>query len=154
MYVATWAGFVYTAFVIDVFSRYTERLAEAGVVPSVGSVGDSGDNALAESINSLYKVEVIHRLGPWRNVDADGLGTLAWVDRLNKRRLFGPFGQVPPAEYERAYYGTQESPAIVAGLKVSVRRTASFQAGHRRAQMASRRRRHGESEPSGLGLAG
>ena len=97
--------------------RYTERLAEAGIVPSVGSVGDSYDNALAESINSLYKAEVIHRLGPWRNVDAVELRTLAWVDWFNDRRLFGPIGQVPPAEYEQAYYRTQESPAMVAGLK-------------------------------------
>ncbi len=97
--------------------RYTERLAEAGIVPSVGSVGDSYDNALAESINSLYKAEVIHRHGPWRNVDAVELRTLAWVDWFNNRRLFGPTGQVPPVEYEQAYYRTQERPAMVAGLK-------------------------------------
>jgi len=148
-YVATQVGFVYVAFVIDVFSRYivgwrvsrslrsdlaldaleqalharpheglvhhsdrgsqylsiryTERLADAGVEASVGSVGDSYDNALAESVNGLYKAEVIHRFGPWRNADAVELKTLEWVDWFNNRRLVGPIGHVPPIEYEEAY---------------------------------------------------
>jgi transposase InsO family protein len=163
-YVATWTGFAYVAFVIDVFSRYivgwrvsrslrsdlaldaleqalharphgydlvhhsdrgsqyvciryTERLAEAGILASVGSVGDSYDNALAETINGLYKAEVIYRKGPWRNVNAVELKTLEWVDWFNNRRLLEPIGQVPPVEYEQAYYRSQESPAMVAGLK-------------------------------------
>jgi putative transposase len=152
-YVATWAGFVYVAFVIDVFARrivgwrvsrtahagfvldaleqalherrpvrggglvhhsdrgvqyvsikYTERLAKAGVEPSVGSVGDSYDNALAETINGLYKAEVIHRRGPWRGFEAVELATLERVDWFNNRRLFEPIGNIPPAEAEAAYY--------------------------------------------------
>jgi putative transposase len=152
-YVATWAGFVYVAFVIDVFARrivgwrvsrtahagfvldaleqalharrpgrggglvhhsdrgvqyvsikYTERLAEAGIEPSVGSVGDSYDNALAETINGLYKAEVIHRRGPWRTFEAVEFATLEWVDWFNKRRLLGPIGNIPPAEAEAAYF--------------------------------------------------
>jgi putative transposase len=152
-YVATWAGFVYVAFVIDVFARrivgwrvsrtahagfvldaleqalyerrpvrggglvhhsdrgvqyvsikYTERLAEAGIEPSVGSVGDSYDNALAETINGLYKAEVIHRGGPWRGFEAVEFATLEWVDWFNKRRLLGPIGNIPPAEAEATYY--------------------------------------------------
>jgi len=152
-YVATWAGFVYVAFVIDAFARrivgwrvsrtahtgfvldaleqalherrpvrggglvhhsdrgvqyvsikYTERLAEAGIEPSVGSVGDSYDNALAETINGLYKAEVIHRRGPWRSFEAVEFATLEWVDWFNKRRLLEPIGNIPPAEAEAAYY--------------------------------------------------
>jgi putative transposase len=152
-YVATWAGFVYVAFVIDVFARrivgwrvsrtahagfvldaleqalherrpvrggglvhhsdrgvqylsikYTERLAAAGIEPSVGSVGDSYDNALAETINGLYKAEVIHRCGPWRSFEAVELATLEWVDWFNKHRLLEPIGNIPPAEAEAAYY--------------------------------------------------
>jgi putative transposase len=152
-YVATWAGFVYVAFVIDVFARrivgwrvsrtahagfvldaleqalherwpvrggglvhhsdrgvqyvsikYTERLAEAGIEPSVGSVGDSYDNALAETINGLYKAEVIHRCGPWRSFEAVEFATLEWVDWFNNRRLLAPIGNRPPAEAEAAYY--------------------------------------------------
>ena len=161
-YVATWAGFVYVAFVIDVFSRavvgwrvsrslrsdlaldaleqalharprdgklvhhgdrgsqylsirYTERLAEAGIEQSVGSVGDSYDNALAETIIGLYKTEVIHRRGPWKNIDAVEYWTLVWVDWFNNRRLLGPIGYVPPVELEAAYY-QQASHAEVAGL--------------------------------------
>lgn len=150
-YVSTWQGFVYVAFVIDVFARrivgwkvsssartdfvldaleqalharqptqgglihhsdrgvqyvsirYTERLAEAGIEPSVGSVGDSYDNALAESINGLYKAEVIHRRS-WASREAVELATLEWVDWFNHRRLLGPIGNVPPAEAEAAYY--------------------------------------------------
>jgi transposase InsO family protein len=150
-YVATWAGFAYVAFVVDVFSRrivgwrvssslksdlalealeqalharpdadgvvhhsdrgtqytsirYTERLAAAGIERSVGSVGDSYDNALAETINGLYKAEVIWRRGPWRNVDDVEYATLVWVDWFNHRRLLEPLGYVPPAEFEAAYY--------------------------------------------------
>ena len=160
-YVATWLGFAYVAFVIDVFSRrivgwrvsnslrsdlaldaleqalharpdasgvvhhsdrgvqytsirYTERLAAAGVERSVGSVGDSYDNALAESINGLYKTEVIHRRGPWRTIDAVEYATLVWVDWFNNRRLLAPIGYVPPAEYEDVYYRQQESQAEAA----------------------------------------
>jgi len=160
-FVATWAGFVYVAFVIDVFSRaivgwrvstslrsdlaldaldqalharpgskgvihhsdrgtqytsirYTERLAAAGIERSVGSVGDSYDNALAESINGLYKTEVIRRRGPWRNVDDVEHATLTWVDWFNNRRLLEPLGFVPPAEYEAAYYERQSSQAMAA----------------------------------------
>ena len=162
-YVATWLGFVYVAFVIDVFSRrivgwrvssslrsdlaldaleqalharantgglvhhsdkgsqyvsirYTERLAEAGIERSVGSVGDSYDNALAESINGLFKTEVIRRLGPWRNIEAVEFAVLAWVDWFNNRRLLEPIGYVPPAEFEEAWYRRQQGPAMVAGL--------------------------------------
>ena len=162
-YVATWAGFVYVAFVIDVFARrivgwrvsrslrsdlaldaleqalyarpntehlvhhsdrgvqylsirYTERLAEAGIEPSVGSVGDSYDNALAETIIGLYKTEVVHQRGPWRNVEHVEFETLDWVDWFNNRRLLEPIGYIPPAEFEALYYQRQETPALVAGL--------------------------------------
>jgi transposase InsO family protein len=159
-YVATWGGFVYVAFVIDVFSRcivgwrvssslksdlaldaleqalharrdatgvihhsdrgtqytsirYTERLAAAGRERSVGSVGDSYDNALAETINGLYKTEVIRHSGPWRNIDDVEYATLNWVDWFNNRRLLEPLGYVPPAEFEAAYY-QQQSQAMAA----------------------------------------
>jgi putative transposase len=162
-YVATWAGFVYVAFIIDAFSRaivgwrvsnslrsdlaldaleqalharphserlvhhsdrgvqylsirYTERLAAAGIERSVGSVGDAFDNALAETINGLYKTEVIHRRGPWRNLDQVEYATLEWVDWYNHRRLLAPIGYVPPAEFESAYYRSQSTPALEAGL--------------------------------------
>jgi transposase InsO family protein len=162
-YVATWAGFVYVAFVIDVFSRaivgwrvskslrsdlaldaleqalharpvtdelvhhsdrgvqylsirYTERLAEAGIESSVGSVGDSYDNALAESVIGLFKTEVIQRRGPWRGFDAVEYATLEWVDWFNRRRLLEPLGYVPPVEFEAAFYYRHEHPAEVAGL--------------------------------------
>jgi putative transposase len=162
-YVATWAGFVYVAFIIDVFARflvgwrvsrslrsdlvldaleqalyfrpyanglvhhsdrgaqylsirYTERLAEAGIERSVGSVGDSYDNALAESVISLFKTEVIRRRGPWRSIDEVEIAVLEWVDWYNNRRLLGPIGYVPSAEYETAYHQRQETPAAVAGL--------------------------------------
>jgi putative transposase len=149
-YVSTWAGFVYVAFVVDVFARrivgwkvsassktdfvldaleqalharrptqgglihhsdrgvqyvsirYTQRLAEAGVEPSVGSVGDSYDNALAETINGLYKAEVIHRRS-WKSLQDVELATLDWVDWFNHKRLLGPIGDIPPAEAEAAY---------------------------------------------------
>ncbi len=160
-YVSTWSGFVYVAFVIDVFARkivgwrvsrtahasfvldaleqavhdrrpcaglvchsdrgsqylsirYTERLAEAGIEPSVGSVGDSYDNALAETINGLYKAEVIWRRGPWRTMEAVEFATLEWVDWFNNRRLLEPIGNIPPAEAEANYYAAQEPRAMAA----------------------------------------
>ena len=162
-YVATWAGFVYVAFVIDAYARrivgwrasrtahtsfvldaldqalherrpqhrgglvhhsdrgsqyvsikYTERLAEAGIEPSVGSVGDSYDNALAETINGLYKAEVIHRRGPWRSFEAVEFATLEWVELFNNRRLLEPIGNIPPAEAEATYYATLAQPAMAA----------------------------------------
>ncbi len=150
-FVATWAGFVYVAFITDVFARrivgwrvsqslhtdlvldaleqalwarqdtkglvhhsdrgsqylsirYTERLAEANIDASVGSVGDSYDNALAETINGLYKTEVIRHRGPWRNINEVEFATLEWVDWFNSRRLLEPIGNIPPAEFEMAYY--------------------------------------------------
>lgn len=152
-YVSTWAGFVYVAFVIDVFARrivgwrvsrsmrtdfvldaleqalyarqperdaslihhsdrgsqyvsirYTERLAEAGIEPSVGSKGDSYDNALAETINGLYKAELIHRRAPWKTVESLELATLEWVTWFNHQRLLEPIGYIPPAEAEERYY--------------------------------------------------
>ena len=155
-YVATWAGFIYVAFVIDVFSRaivgwrvssslrsdlaldaleqalydrplagaepliqrsdrgvqylairYTERLAEAGIEPSVGSTGDSYDNALAESVIGLYKTEVIHRRGSWKGVEEVEFATLEWVAWYNTRRLLEPLGYIPPGEFERTYYRRQ-----------------------------------------------
>src|SRR5271154_1251541 len=91
--------------------RYTERLLEAGIEPSVGSVGDSYDNALAETINGLFKAEVIHRRGPWRSVETVEFATLEWVDWFNNRRLLEPIGNIPPAEAEAAYYaGVEEQP--------------------------------------------
>ena len=152
-YVSTWQGFVYVAFVIDVFARrivgwrvsrsmrtdfvldaleqalyarqperdatlihhsdrgsqyvsirYTERLAEAGIEPSVGSKGDSYDNALAETINGLYKAELIHRRAPWKTVESLELATLEWVTWFNHQRLLEPIGYIPPAEAEQRYY--------------------------------------------------
>ncbi len=152
-YVSTWQGFVYVAFIIDVFARrivgwrvsrsmrtdfvldaleqalyarqpegddalihhsdrgsqyvsirYSERLAEAGIESSVGSTGDSYDNALAETINGLYKAEVIHRCGPWKTAEAIELATLDWVAWFNHQRLLEPIGYIPPAEAEANYY--------------------------------------------------
>lgn len=94
--------------------KYTERLAEAGIEPSVGSVGDSYDNALAETINGLYKAEVIHRRGPWRSFEAVEFATLEWVDWFNNRRLLEPIGNIPPAEAEARYYAQSEELAMVA----------------------------------------
>jgi putative transposase len=161
-YVATWQGFVYVAFVIDVFARrivgwrvsrtahadfvldaleqalhdrrplqgglihhsdrgsqyvairYTERLREAGIEPSVGSVGDSYDNALAETINGLFKTEVIRRRGPWRSMDAVEFATLEWVDWFNNRRLLEPIGNIPPAKVEARYHAAQHEIALAA----------------------------------------
>ncbi len=94
--------------------RYTERLAEAGIEPSVGSVGDSYDNALAETINGLFKAEVIHRRGPWRRVEAVEYATLDWVDWFNNRRLLEPIGNIPPAEAEANFYAALETEPMAA----------------------------------------
>jgi putative transposase len=91
--------------------RYTERLAEAGIERSVGSTGDSYDNALAESVIGLYKTEVIHRRGPWKGIDEVEFATLEWVAWYNTRRLLEPLGYVPPDEFERAYYNRQPASA-------------------------------------------
>ena len=162
-YVATWAGFVFVAFIIDVFSRmivgwrastsmsagltldaleqaiwardisgklihhsdhgsqylsirYSERLAEAGIEASVGSVGSAYDNALAETINGLYKTEVIRKRGPWKNLEAVEYATLEWVHWFNNDRLFEPIGNIPPAELEKAYYTDLHSLPVAAGL--------------------------------------
>ena len=93
--------------------RYTERLAEAGIEPSVGSVGDSYDNALAETINGLYKAEVIHRRS-WKSREAVELATLQWVDWFNHRRLLEPIGNIPPAEAEANYYQQTRELAMAA----------------------------------------
>ena len=93
--------------------RYTERLRDAGIEPSVGSVGDSYDNALAESIIGLYKAELIERRGPWRSFESVEFATLRWIDWFNNRRLFGPLGYVPSTEFEMEYYRREE------GLKVA-----------------------------------
>jgi transposase-like protein len=89
--------------------KYTERLAEAGIEPSFGSVGDSYDNALAETINGLYKAEVIHRRAPWKSCEAVELATLTWAEWFNNRRLLEPIGNIPPAEAEARYYAMQEN---------------------------------------------
>ena len=140
-YISTWRGFVYAAFVLDALEqalyarpnlddlihhsdrggqylsiRYTERLAEAGIEPSVGSVGDSYDNALAETIIGLYKTEEIRPRGPWRNVDEVEFATADWVEWFNNRRLLTPIGDVPPTEYEAMYYREHQAHAAVAGV--------------------------------------
>jgi transposase InsO family protein len=94
--------------------KYTERLAEAGIEPSVGSVGDSYDNALAETINDLFKAEVIHRRGPWRSFEAVEYATLEWVDWFNNRRLLEPFGNIPPAEAEANFYAALDAEPMAA----------------------------------------
>jgi putative transposase len=96
--------------------RYTERLAEAGAVTSVGSRGDSFDNALAETIIGLYKTELIRRRGPWKGLDEVEYATLEWVDWFNHRRLLEPIGHVPPAEFE-ATYRHREDPSRTTELK-------------------------------------
>jgi len=152
-YVSTWQGWLYIAFVIDVYARrivgwqvsnsmrtdfvldaleqalyerqpapsnglihhsdggsqyvsirYSERLAQAGIEPSAGSKGDSDDNALAETINGLYKAELIHRGAPWKTKESVELATLKWVHWFNHNRLLGPIGYIPPAEAEANYY--------------------------------------------------
>ncbi len=97
--------------------RYTERLADAGIEPSVGSVGNSYDNALAETVIGLFKTEVIRRCGPWRNVDAVEFATLEWVDWFNNRRLLEPIGNIPPAEAEARYYEQLNDLAMAARPK-------------------------------------
>jgi transposase InsO family protein len=94
--------------------RYTERLLEAGIEPSVGSVGDSYDNALAETVIGLFKTEVIRRRGPWRNMEAVEFATLDWVDWYNNRRLLEPIGNIPPAEAEARYHAAREEIALAA----------------------------------------
>ena len=94
--------------------KYTERLRDAGVEPSVGSVGNSYDNALAETVNGLYKAEVIWRRGPWRSLEQVEFDTLEWVDWFNNRRLLEPIGNIPPAEAEARYYALSEGHAIAA----------------------------------------
>ena len=96
--------------------RYTERLAEAGIEPSVGSKGDSYDNALAESVIGLYKTEVIRRQGPWRGLEDVEYKTLEWVDWYNTRRLLEPIGYLPPVEHETNYYQEQRLSPQAAGL--------------------------------------
>jgi transposase InsO family protein len=96
--------------------RYTDRLAEAEIERSVGSRGDSYDNALAESVIGLYKTEVIRRKGPWRGFDDVEYATLEWVDWYNTQRLFGPIGLIPPAEHETNYYREDQPQPIAAGL--------------------------------------
>lgn len=88
--------------------RYTERLADMDIKPSVGSAGDSYDNAMAETIIGLFKTEVINRQGPWRHRDDVEYATLTWVDWFNHRRLLAPIGHVPPAEKELAYLRQHE----------------------------------------------
>ena len=94
--------------------NYTQRLAEANLVPSVGSVGDSYDNALAETINGLYKTEVIRRQRSWPSASAVEMATLRWVDWYNNQRLFGPIGYIPPAEAEANYYAAKGTLDMVA----------------------------------------
>ena len=94
--------------------KYTERLLEAGIKPSVGSVDDSYDNALTMTINGLYKTEVIHRRGPWRSFEALEFATLEWVDWFNNRRLLAPIGYIPSAEAEERYYASMDQAAMAA----------------------------------------
>ena len=94
--------------------KYTERLSDAGIEPSVGSVGDSYDNALAETVIGLFKTEVIHRRRPWRSFEAVEFATLEWVNWFNNRRLLEPIGDIPPAEAEANFYATLEQPTKAA----------------------------------------
>lgn len=94
--------------------RYANRLLDAGALASIGSVGDSYDNALAETIKGLFKAEVIHRRGPWRSFEAVEFATLEWVDWFNTRRLLEPIGNVPPAEAEARYFAQAEVQAWAA----------------------------------------
>ena len=121
--------------------RYSERLLEAGIKPSVGSVGNSYDNALAETINGLFKAEVIHRRGPWRSVETVEFATLEWVDWFNNRRLLEPIGNIPPAEAEARYYAQANERVMAASLKPnslrqtrrgSIRRTRNFGSSRRK----------------------
>lgn len=94
--------------------RYSERLAEAGIEPSVGAKGDSYDKALAETINGLYKTELIHRRAPWKTREAVELATLEWVSCFNHHRLLEPIGYIPPAEAEANYYRQFARQAVLA----------------------------------------
>ncbi|QFS85160.1 Integrase core domain protein (plasmid) [Roseivivax sp. THAF197b] len=94
--------------------RYTERLADAGIEPSVGSVGDSYDNALAETINALFKAEVIHRRGPWRSFEAVEYATLEWVNCFGNRRLLETIGNIPPTEAEANFYAAVKTKDMAA----------------------------------------
>jgi transposase InsO family protein len=94
--------------------KYTERLADAGIEPSVGSVGDSYYNALAETVIGLFKTEVMHHRGPWRGLAAVEVATMNWVDWYNNRRLLGSIGGIPPAEAEASHYATLEVAAMAA----------------------------------------
>lgn len=94
--------------------RYSERLAEAGIEPSVGSVGDSYHNTIAETINGLHKAEIIHSRRPWRTFEAVESATLEWVDWFNSRRLLEPIGNIPPAEAEKRYCAMLDTPALAA----------------------------------------
>lgn len=105
--------------------KYTERLGEAGIESSVGSVGDSYDTALAETINGLYKAELIHRRGPWRSFEAVEYATLEWVDWFNHRRLLEPIGNIPPAETEEQYYVMTKQPT----MQLNLNQTASGKPG-------------------------
>ena len=96
--------------------RYTERLAQAGIEPSVGSPGDSYDNALAETVIGLFKTEEIHRRGPWKGLEDVEFATLEWVAWYNGGRLLEPLGYVPPAEFEKAYHDRQAAPVGMAVL--------------------------------------
>ena len=96
--------------------RYTERLAEAGIEPSVGNKGDSYDNALAESVIGLFKTEVIRQEGPWRGLEEVEFATLDWVCWYNKQRLLEPIGYISPVEFEQMYYLNQPASAMVAGV--------------------------------------
>ena len=98
-----------------VAQRMAERLAEAGIEPSVGSVGDSYDNALAETVIGLYKTELIYQKGPWRSPEHLELATLTYIDWFNHKRILEPIGDIPPAEHEANYY-RHKSPATTAGL--------------------------------------
>ena len=95
--------------------RYTERLAEMGIAASVGSTGDAYDNAMAETINGLYKAEVIWRRGPWRSRETVEHATLEWVHWFNNMRLLAPIGNIPPAEFEKLYYDAPELLPVAAG---------------------------------------
>jgi len=97
--------------------RYGERLAELGALPSIGSVGDSYDNALAETVNGLYKTEVIRRQGPWRHVDEVELATLNWVHWFNTTRLHSSLGDIPPAEFEQTHYRQQQTTGELAEIQ-------------------------------------
>lgn len=100
--------------------RYTQRMAEAGAVASVGSTGDSYDNALAEAFNSLFKAELVRNRGPWKNIDDLEIATAEYIDWFNHRRLHGEIGTIPPVEFERAYHQDQAVPATAEAALASL----------------------------------